>query len=86
MKNIKNIKEIILEYISSNNSNNSNNSNTIPIDITIEMVIDTLSKEFPELLLPIAEENYIRGYHEAMDNLNQVEEEMRKQKKEKKKS
>ena len=81
MKNIKNIKEIILEYIS---SNNSNNSNTIPIDITIEMVIDTLSKEFPELLLPIAEENYIRGYHEAMDNLNQVEEEMRKQKKEKK--
>jgi len=83
MKNIKNIKEIILEYIS---SNNSNNSNTIPIDITIEMVIDTLSKEFPELLLPIAEENYIRGYHEAMDNLNQVEEEMRKQKKEKKKS
>jgi hypothetical protein len=33
--------------------------------ITVEMIVDVVSKEFPEFLLAIAEENFIRGYEQA---------------------
>lgn len=41
-------------------------------EVTLEMIIDVLSEEFPEFLLAIAEENFIRGYKQAyvdMDSL-----------------
>ena len=41
-------------------------------EVTMEMVIQVMSLEFPEILLAIAEENFIRGYQQAMwdvDNL-----------------
>jgi len=38
-------------------------------DITIEMVINTLAEEFPEVLLPIAEENFLRGYEVALSDV-----------------
>ena len=41
-------------------------------EVTMEMVIQVMSLEFPEVLLSIAEENFIRGYQQAMwdvDNL-----------------
>ena len=30
------------------------------------MIIDVVAKEFPEFILALAEENWIRGYHQAM--------------------
>ena len=38
-------------------------------DVTIEMVINTLAEEFPEVLLPIAEENFLRGYEVALSDI-----------------
>ena len=41
-------------------------------EVTLEMAIQVMSLEFPEILLAIAEENFIRGYQQAMwdvDNL-----------------
>ena len=35
-------------------------------NITVEMIIDTMSQEFPEFLMVFAEENWIRGYHQAL--------------------
>lgn len=35
-------------------------------EVTMEMAIDVIALEFPELLLAIAEENFIRGYQQAM--------------------
>jgi len=34
--------------------------------VTVAMIVDTVAKEFPEFLLVIAEENWIRGYKQAM--------------------
>ena len=34
--------------------------------ITVEMIVDTISKEFPEFLMLVAEENWVRGYHQAL--------------------
>jgi hypothetical protein len=37
------------------------------------MVVETFSKEFPEFLLPIAEENFFRGYKQAMEDVTNSE-------------
>jgi len=34
--------------------------------VTVEMIIEVMSSEFPEFLMAIAEENFIRGYTQAM--------------------
>ena len=39
-------------------------------EVTIEMVLGTLAEEFPELLLVVAEENFIRGYQQAMTDVD----------------
>ena len=31
-------------------------------DVTVEMIVDVMANEFPEFLLAIAEENYLRGW------------------------
>ena len=38
------------------------------------MIIETFAQEFPEFLLPIAEENFIRGYQQAIADIDQGEE------------
>ena len=42
-------------------------------EVNVEMVIKALADEFPEFLLPVAEENFIRGYQQAMLDLEQSE-------------
>ena len=39
-------------------------------DVTVEMIVDTLSEEFPEFLLAVAEENWIRGYEQALTDVS----------------
>ena len=34
--------------------------------VTVENIIEVMSKDFPEFLMAIAEENWIRGYHQAL--------------------
>ena len=38
-------------------------------EITLEMAIMVLMEEFPELLLTLAEENFIRGYKQAFADM-----------------
>ena len=38
-------------------------------EITLEMAIVVLMEEFPELLLALAEENFIRGYKQAFADI-----------------
>jgi len=39
-------------------------------EVTVEMIVETMSEEFPEFLLAVAEENWIRGYHQALDDVD----------------
>jgi len=34
-------------------------------DVTVEMIVELMAKEFPEFLMAVAEENFIRGYRQA---------------------
>ena len=33
------------------------------------MIVETMAKEFPEFLMAIAEENWVRGYHQALEDV-----------------
>ena len=39
-------------------------------EVNVEMIIEVMAKEFPEFLLPIAEENFIRGYRQALSDVD----------------
>jgi hypothetical protein len=51
--------------------------------VTVEMIIDVMSKEFPEFLLALAEENFIRGYEQALADVESEEQTGKKRKKRK---
>ena len=35
-------------------------------EVTLEMVVEVMAEEFPELMLCVAEENWVRGYQQAL--------------------
>ena len=42
-------------------------------EVTLEMVVEVVANEFDELVLAIAEENYIRGYHQGLSDVEEGE-------------
>ena len=53
------LKSFLVNYVG-NKINPENN------DVTVENIVEVMSKDFPEFLLSVAEENFIRGYHQAL--------------------
>ena len=55
------VKTFIVNYVG---------SQLLPEDgrITVEMIVEVLAKEFPELVLVLAEENFIRGYTQGLED------------------
>ena len=39
-------------------------------EVTLEMVVAVMAEEFPELLLSIAEENFLKGYEKGLNDLD----------------
>jgi hypothetical protein len=39
--------------------------------VTVEMIVETMAEEFPEFLLALAEENWIRGYRQAITDVDE---------------
>ena len=52
------LKNMLVEYVGTKLSPDD-------YSVTVEMVISTMAEEFPEFVLAIAEENWIRGYEQA---------------------
>ena len=40
-------------------------------EVNVEMILKSMAQEFPEFLLPLAEENFIRGYQQAMADIDE---------------
>ena len=58
------LKDIIVNYI-------GEKLNPDDGDITVQMAVEVFAEDFPEFLLAVAEENFLRGYQQAfadMDN------------------
>ena len=56
------LKNILIQYVGKRINPEDNN-------VTVEMIVDIMAAEFPEFLLVIAEENFIRGYQQALDDV-----------------
>jgi len=63
------LKRWLVEYVGSQHGPASG-------DVTVEMIIETMSSEFPEFLMAIAEENFFRGYEQALADLTEAEKSM----------
>ena len=48
-------------------------------NVTVEMIVGSMLEEFPEFLMVVAEENWIRGYHQAQTDVEEGEKEYREQ-------
>lgn len=41
-------------------------------EVNVEMIIQVMAAEFPEFLMPLAEENFIRGYQQGLADADGV--------------
>jgi hypothetical protein len=56
------LKELLVEYVGSLKEEE---------EVTVDMIVETMAKEFPEFLMLIAEENWIRGYQQAIHDVDE---------------
>jgi len=64
------LKEIIVDFV-------GNKVNPQNDEVTVEHIIDVFSEEFPEFLLKVAEENWVNGYTQALNDVEYVKEQMK---------
>jgi hypothetical protein len=53
------LKDLFVTYV-------GNKLNPQDDNVTLEMIVEVLAEEFPEFMLAVAEENFIRGYKQAL--------------------
>jgi len=63
------LKNMIVEYVGINSEEyiqygGENNQ------VTVQMIVELFAKEFPEFLMVVAEENWVRGYHQALEDVD----------------
>jgi hypothetical protein len=56
------LKEWLVDYV-------GNKEDPEDGGVTVEMIVNTVAREFPEFLLLVAEENFIRGYDQALSDI-----------------
>jgi len=56
------LKNVLVDYVGTTNDSE---------EVTVEMIVETMAEEFPEFLMVIAEENFIRGYQQAIHDVDE---------------
>lgn len=59
------LKTLVVDYV-------GNKANPESGQVTVEMIVEVLAEEFPEFVLALAEENWIRGYRQALDDVERT--------------
>tara|TARA_R100001126_G_C4858953_1_gene166228 strand:+ start:632 stop:925 length:294 start_codon:yes stop_codon:yes gene_type:complete len=73
------LKSFIVEHVGNKMAPKDNN-------VTVEMIVEVMAEEFPEFVMVIAEENWIRGYEQGLTDVESGMSLMEEEKNEKKKS
>ena len=58
------LKQLVVNYIG--------NRLMAQEDITVDMAVQVFAAEFPEFLMAVAEENFLRGYEQALMDVESV--------------
>tara|TARA_A100001391_G_scaffold99207_1_gene65839 strand:+ start:1253 stop:1552 length:300 start_codon:yes stop_codon:yes gene_type:complete len=56
------LKKILVNYVGEKQTPEGDS-------VTVEMIVDQLANEFPEFVLAVAEENFVRGYQQALTDV-----------------
>jgi len=56
------LKEFVVDYVGSKLEPEDGN-------VDVGMVVEVFAEDFPEFLMAVAEENWIRGYHQALEDI-----------------
>jgi len=56
------LKNVLVDYVGTTNNSE---------EVTVDMIVETMAEEFPEFLMVIAEENFIRGYQQAIHDVDE---------------
>lgn len=59
------LKAMIVDYV-------GNKLQPANDEVTLQMLVEVVAEEFPEFVLSLAEENWIRGYSQALDDVEQA--------------
>ena len=59
------LKQMLVDYVG--NKLNPENG-----EVTVLNIVEVLAEEFPEFLMAVAEENFIRGYQQAFADIDQA--------------
>tara|TARA_R100000808_G_scaffold21159_1_gene45753 strand:- start:353 stop:637 length:285 start_codon:yes stop_codon:yes gene_type:complete len=62
VKEDNDLKEIVVEYVGGKMDPENG-------EVTLQMVIDVLADDFPELVFALAEENWLRGYEQGLEDV-----------------
>ena len=59
------LKDILVQYVGNKVCTNGDT-------VTVEDIVEVVANEFPEFLMVVAEENWIRGYTQALQDKKSV--------------
>ena len=63
------LKEMLVEYVGNKYATEDDEGE---FEVTVQMIVDTLAHEFPEFVMIMAEENWVRGYQQGIDDATKL--------------
>jgi hypothetical protein len=63
------LKEMLVEYVGNKFATEQDDGD---FEVTVQMIVDTLAHEFPEFVMIMAEENWVRGYQQGIDDATKL--------------
>ena len=63
------LKQMLLEYVGNKFATEKDEGE---FEVTVQMIVETLAHEFPEFVMIMAEENWIRGYQQGIDDASRL--------------
>ena len=63
------LKQMLLEYVGNKFATEKDEGE---FEVTVQMIVETLAHEFPEFVMIMAEENWVRGYQQGIDDASRL--------------
>jgi hypothetical protein len=63
------LKQMLLEYVGNKYATPEDEGE---FEVTVQMIVDTLAHEFPEFVMIMAEENWVRGYQQGINDATKL--------------
>ena len=63
------LKQMLLEYVGNKFATEEDEGE---FQVTVQMIVETLAHEFPEFVMIMAEENWVRGYQQGIDDASRL--------------